>query len=158
MTTIAYDVENGEIAADSQDTDTHFGKYHCRKLYEIHDHIIATAGGSYSGLAFVRWFDEHVSAPDTAGADFSTDQVPDYVNLDVEEDFECLVIRPDRTCYTVNRLFVPYEQEDNPFICLGSGGPIARGAMMAGASARDAVDIAKQIDALTGGPIRSLTV
>lgn len=149
MTTIAVDLDAREIAADSQDTDEGGQKYHCQKLFEVNGHIIATAGGSYAGLLFVEWFDQWENEPDW-------DERPDLLNLDLEEDFECLVIRPDGSCYTVNRLFVPYEQEHNRQIAIGSGGKAARAAMMAGCRPKDAVKIAKKIDTYTGGKVISL--
>ena len=41
---------------------------------------------------------------------------------------------------------------------IGSGGEIAKGAMMAGATAEEAVYIAGQIDVYTGGEIRTHTI
>ena len=149
MTTIAVDLELREIAADSQDTDESGQKYQCKKLYKVNGHIIATTGGSYAGLLFVEWFSGWEDEPDW-------DERPDLLNLDLEEDFECLVIRPNGTCYTANRLFVPYEQEHNKQIAIGSGGKAARAAMMAGCSPAEAVKIAKEIDTYTGGRVISM--
>lgn len=155
MTTIAIDLDQRTIAADSQDTDEGGQKYNCQKLYEINDHIIATAGGSYAGLLFVSWFKQWEDEPDYE----DRGEVPDLVNLDLEEDFECLVVRPNGTCYTVNRLFVPYEQDAfNRQLAIGSGGKAARAAMMAGATPTEAVQIAKKIDTYTGGDVVTLTL
>lgn len=148
MTTIAYDAKAGVVAADSQETSGGGEKYNCQKLFEIGEHVIATAGGTYAGMAFVNWFKEWTDQ-DPDWSDWN--ERPDFVNLDYEEDFECLVIQPDRKCYTVNRLFVPVYQSGNRFITLGSGGSAARGAMLAGATPREAIDIAKKIDTYTGG-------
>jgi hypothetical protein len=150
MTTIAVDLAAGEIAADSQETSDSGQKYNCKKLFRVKGHIIATAGGSYAGMAFVNWFREQGGDPDWA-------EHPDLVNLDLEEDFECLVVRPDGSCYTVNRLFVPLEQKGNPLIAIGSGGAAARGAMLAGASPSKAVRIACEIDTYTGGKVVKMT-
>jgi ATP-dependent protease HslVU (ClpYQ) peptidase subunit len=150
MTTIAYDTKLGVVAADSQETWENGQKYNCPKLYQVDGKIIATAGGSYAGLLFVDWFSQWEGEPDW-------DDHPDLINLDLEEDFECLVIREDGSCFTVNRLFVPYEQVGNQFITLGSGGAAARGALMAGATPKEAVEIAKKIDAYTGGKVRVLS-
>ena len=152
MTTIAYDAKTGIIASDSQETGDGGQKYNCQKLFLSRDYIIATAGGSYAGMIFVRWFDDW-----TAGEP-DWDDHPDLINLGWEEDFECLVVRSSGACYTVNRLFVPIEQTDNPIVTLGSGGAAARGAMMAGSTPREAVEIAKQIDTYTGGDIQEMSV
>lgn len=146
MTTIAVDLKAREIAADSQDTDESGQKYHCQKLYKVNGHIIATAGGSYAGLLFIAWFDQWEDEPEW-------EDRPDLVDLDLEEDFECLVIRPNGSCYTVNRLFVPYEQTHETQIAIGSGGKAARAAMMAGCTPTQAVEIAKKIDTYTGGEV-----
>ena len=146
MTTIAVDLDHGTIAADSQETCDDGQKTHCKKLFEVNGHVIATAGGSYAGLLFVEWFDQWVEEPDWT-------ERPDLLNLDLAEDFECLVVRPNGTCYTVNRLFVPYEQTNERQLAIGSGGKAARAAMMAGCTPGHAVEIASRIDAYTGGPI-----
>lgn len=151
MTTIAVDLDRREIAADSQDTDDSGQKYDCKKLFKVNGHIIATAGGSYAGLLFVEWFDQWEHEPDW-------EDRPDLVNLDAEEDFECMVIRPDGTLYTVNRLFVPYEQNRNRQIAIGSGGKAARAAMMAGCTPTEAVQIAKKIDTYTGGRVVTMSL
>lgn len=153
MTTIAYDSKEGVIAADSQETSGSGDKFNCQKLFRVGHLIVATAGGTYSGMAFVRWLSDWKN-PD----DVNWDDYPDFTNLDTEEDFECLVIRPDKSCFTVNRLFTPVEQHGNRFIALGSGSAAARGAMLAGASPKEAVNIAKQIDAYTGGRVVEMTV
>jgi len=150
MTTIAYDCESGTVAADSQETGYDGGKFNCKKLFKVNGATIATAGGTYAGMAFVNWFDDWEGEPDWADH-------PDFINLDLEEDFECLVIREDKSCFTVNRLFVPEEQAGNRFITLGSGGAAARGAMMAGATPKEAVEIAKKIDSYTGGKVQVLS-
>ena len=146
MTTIAYDSKTGEIAADSQETGGNGEKYNCQKLYRIGDAIVATAGGTYAGMKLIEFMDEYDGEPEWGEA-------PDLTNLDLDEDFECLVIRGDGTCYMINRLFAPADQSGNRFITLGSGGKAARGAMMAGASPKEAVEIAKKIDTYTGGKV-----
>jgi ATP-dependent protease HslVU (ClpYQ) peptidase subunit len=148
MTTIVYDPKTRVMAGDSQDTEGHL-KMECQKIYEVNGHLIGTAGGSYSGLLFVRWFENWEEEPSYE----EWDEHPDLTNLDLEEDFECLVVRPDGSAYTINRLFIPYELPDRA--CgVGSGSGIALGAMMAGANVRRAVAIACEIDAYSSGPIQ----
>jgi len=149
VTTIALDMTLGEIAADSQDTGEGGQKYSCKKLFRMGDFIIATAGGSYAGLLFLEWFDQWKHEP------VWTDR-PDLLNLDVEEDFECIVIRPNKTYYTVNRLIVPYEQTTKQ-MGIGSGGAAATAAMMAGCTPTEAVKIAKRIDTYTGGRVMTMS-
>lgn len=152
MTTVIYDPETGEIASDSQDTGT--TKHSCKKLYRVGDFIIGTAGGSYSGLLFLQWFKEWESEPDWS----DRDEKPDLTNLAEDEDFECIVVRPDRSCYTVSRLFVPYEMTKGTPVALGSGSPAALGALYAGASVKEAVRIACRIDPYSGGRVQYMRV
>lgn len=152
MTTIVYDRAEGVVAADSQDTGES-RKMTCAKLYRVNNHIIGTAGGSYSGLLFVRWFAKQQGEPDWD----DHDNHPDLTNLAEDEDFECLVVRPDGTCYTINRLFVPYEMLHD-YVGLGSGAGPALGALYAGATAHEAVKIACKIDAASSGPIKYMRV
>lgn len=150
MTTIIYDQENGEIASDSQETGNG-NKQTCLKLFRVNGHIIGTAGSSYSGLLFVRWFKEWESEPDW---DDRSD-TPDLTNLSEDEDFECIVVRPDRSCYTINRLFVPYEMlKVQGAVALGSGAACALGAFSAGADVKEAIRIACKIDAHTSGRVQ----
>ena len=153
MTTIIYNPEEGVIAADSQDTDGNLS-VKSDKLFRVNGHIIGTAGGSYSGLLFVRWFGEWEDEPDYT----DWEQHPDLVNLDVEEDFECIVVRPDGTAYIINRLFVPYEQKLTGPIGLGSGAGIALGAIDAGASVKDAINIACKRDTYSSGPVKTMRI
>ena len=146
MTTIALDMDLCEIASDSQDTSESGQKYHCKKLFKVGDFIVATAGGSYAGLLFIEWFGQYESEP-------IWEERPDLINLDMEEDFECIVVRSDKTFYSVNRLFVPYEHKKIRQMAIGSGGKAARAAMMAGCTPTEAVKIAKEIDTYTGGRV-----
>lgn len=154
MTTIIYDQENGEIAADSQDTGNGT-KQTCLKLYRVNDHIIGTAGGSYSGLLFVRWFAEWEGEPDWD----DRQDTPDLTNLSEDEDFECIVVRPNKSCYTINRLFVPYEMlKSQGAVALGSGAAAALGAFSAGVDVKEAVRIACKIDAHSSGRVQHMKV
>jgi hypothetical protein len=153
MTTIIYDPEAGEIASESQDTGSNT-KTACKKLYRIGDYIIGTAGGSYSGLMFLQWFKEWDGEPDY----LDRDDQPHLVNLGEDEDFECIVVRPGRSCYTVNRLFTPYEMLPNTPIALGSGAAAALAALYAGVDVREAVKIACKIDPYSSGRIQYMKV
>jgi len=153
VTTILYDPEAGEIASDSQDTDG-MVKMDCIKLFRVNDHLIGTAGGSYSGLLFVRWFQEWEGEPDYD----DRNERPDLTGLSDDDDFECIVVRPDKSCYTVNKFFVPYEMLIGRPIALGSGSGPALGAFIAGVDVKEAVRIACKIDACSGGRVQHLKV
>ena len=154
MTTIIYSPLEGSgvVASDSQETGE-TRKSTCDKLYRVNNHIIGTAGGSYAGLLFVRWFREWEDEPNYD----DWEDHPDLISLPEDEDFECLVVRPDWSCYTINRLFIPYEMKDG-FVGVGSGAGPALGALHAGATCREAVRIACKIDAHSSGPIKVMKV
>ena len=150
MTTLIYSPDAGVVAADSLETGNAL-KMECDKLFRINGHIIGTAGGSYSGLRFVWWFSKWAGEPDFG-------DWPDLTHISEDEDFECLVVRPDRTCYTINRLFIPYEMKPLRPVGLGSGAGPALGALYAGATPREAVKIACQLDIYSSGPVRSMKI
>ncbi len=152
MTTIVYSPKEGIVVSDSQET-TESRKLSCKKLYRCEGHIIACTGGTYAALRFVHWFDDY------AEGNVDWEDAPDLTNLELDEDFECLVVRPDGTAYTVSRLMAPAEVEDiTDFFTLGSGGSAAMAALRAGANARKAVRIACEIDAWSGGKLQVMKV
>lgn len=71
-------------------------------------------------------------------------------------NWEALVIRRGRI-YFLNHAS-PHPVTVKAPIALGSGAKFARGAMLAGASAADAVKIAAECDPQTGGPIYYMTI
>ena len=62
-----------------------------------------------------------------------------YCGINTEDDGE--------PCFWKNKLKHPW--------AIGSGSDYALGAMMSGLSAKEAVDVAKKIDTLTGGRVRT---
>lgn len=146
VTTIVYVPKEQIVVADSQESGSITS--HCQKLYRAKGHVIGTSGDSYSGLAFIEWF--------KAGSD--PDAIPNFTSLPEDQDFECMVIRPNRTVYTVNKLFVPYDRTRPRYVILGSGTACAAGALEQGATAREAVRIAAKLDDATGGRLQVMHV
>ena len=139
MTTIAF--RDGIMAADSQETngDT---KARCKKLFRKKDEdgqyvIIGTGGGSFTGMIYVDHFGTGKKRPDEIS----------YMYED--EDFHNL-IWDGKKLLEVNWMWRPI-QVQAPFYAIGSGAAAALGAMHMGATAKEAVQIAKKIDNNTGG-------
>ncbi len=142
MTVIA--VRAGLIAADSRETWGDSTVSQCEKLFRKRvgrrEHVIGTAGGSYSGMLFVDWWGSGKEPPETLTE-----------HLDLEEDFE-VIVWDGRKLFTANHLcrLVPVI---GPFAAVGSGRKAALAAMMMGATARRAVEIACKIDPYCAIPI-----
>lgn len=145
MTTIAY--RAGVVAADSRETwETDAGGAsisNCEKLFRKRvgkrDVVIATAGGSYSGMVFVDWFGSGKEPPAILS------------QLDLEEDFTVLVLDRGKV-YTANHLCRLVE-DVNQFTAIGSGRKAALAAMYCGRGAREAVVVACKVDPYTALPV-----
>jgi len=138
MTTIA--VRDGIVAADSQETNSHY-KQPCHKLYKAKNAVIGTAGDSFNGMVFVEWYRDRRKAKPTT---------------ELDRPFECLVVTSS-TIEIWNELLVPLVIHE-PFWAIGHGGGIAMGAMAAGASAKEAVEIACRYDLYSIGPVETMAV
>ena len=142
MTVIAY--RGGLIAADSRETWGDSTVNRCEKLFRKRigrrEHVIGTAGGSYSGMLFYDWYGSGKEPPETLTQ-----------HLDLEEDFEVMVW-DGRHLYTANHL-CRLVRVIEPFAAVGSGRKAALAVMHMGGSARKAVEIACKIDPYCALPI-----
>lgn len=145
MTTIAY--RAGILAADSQvtyggDEDAGSRKHRCQKLFRKRafgaDVVIATAGEGPPGMLFVDWYGKKSKPPAVLA----------------EAEFTCLVLDEDGL-WEFDR-WCRAEQIAEEFYAIGSGAKVALGAMHHGASAREAVEIAKLVDPYTGGEVKTM--
>ncbi len=137
MTTIAY--RDGILVADSQVTlgsmrmpgnAIKIGKTKAGVLY----------GGAGSVAAIGQFFD-WVNEP-------TEDNLP-------EGDYSGLIVTPKGEVMEVeNGVFLPSMKAK--YRAIGSGAPYALAAMMAGASAQEAVKIATKLDIHSSGPIKTL--
>lgn len=110
-----------------------------RKIARMSDGRIVGCSGTLFGVpAFLQWLEY--------GGDMPS----------IHEDFEALVLLPTAVCLSYNHKGQCIEQEV-PAVT-GSGGAIALGAMLAGASPREAVAIACQRDTATGGEITEISL
>jgi hypothetical protein len=150
MTTIAY--RDGVLASDSQETRTGEEsaslKLSCQKLFRVQttrfntppgvgdpqDVIVATAGESSPGMAFVYWLQtDH-------------DEFPEWLR---ESDIAILVLTQNGL-YEYDGCGLGQKRTER-FYAVGTGAPYAFGAMERGASASEAVAIAAMYDPYTGG-------
>lgn len=136
MTTIAY--RRGVLAADSQITSGDLRAGRARKIGRHLDVLAAWAGKVHDGQPFLRW---------------------------VEGGMEG---EPPEMEHATGALFFPKEEvvlfhsggSESRYVDtfgMGTGGEIAQGAMLAGATPFEAVKAAIKLDIYSGGPVRTLT-
>ncbi len=103
--------------------------------------ILGTAGDSRLTELFER-----------AARDGLPPEIPD-----AGED-ECFqgVILDKSGLYYFDKFFARYEICDADFVCIGSGGMVAKSWMLAGATPEDAMKNVMRVDPQTGGAIQSL--
>ena len=136
MTTIAWDGKT--LAADSQSTEDAFVDPHeFNKIHDARDAIIAFAGDVPSGRAFMDWWNK--------GAERS-----DYPDFSDDDDMEALVFTEGKVLWYERR---PFPEEIRAPWTIGTGSPFAMAAMLAGADAKKAVDIACRLDKYSGGKV-----
>jgi len=144
MTTIA--VRDGVMAADTRANQS--GRLAtAQKLFRANGAVIGITGYWVDGKIFVDWY--------VAGADRANP--PDWrTQGDEKVEFEALVLTKegiDWWSYTL----VPDRVLDN-YWSIGSGSLAALAAMQCGRTASEAVFIAMQVDAATGGDVETMRV
>jgi len=149
MTVIAY--RDGVIAADSRCTyeDAAAGTqvFKCEKLFRKvvptldgtgqEEVILATQGETFSGMVFVDWFGTGKDMPE--------------ILIHGDAEFTVLILRRDGL-YEVDRWCRPIKILEE-FYAIGSGSKAAMAAMLMGASAAKAVDVACKLDPYCAPPI-----
>ncbi len=157
MTTIVADRREGIMVSDNQNTLAGI-RTPCRKIYRINAGpnkgcLVGTCGNSGPSLAFVEWYEYHSKPSYEEGFD-------DNQTLGVgddDEDFWCLILTPDKRILIGDR-FMMTEEIPVPYFAVGSGGNIALGAMDAGATAEEALEIACRRDTHTSKMGRKLQI
>lgn len=149
MTTIAY--KNGVMAADTLVSDGNaraafvdkIGKVPLDTATHFRGAVYGTTGSVRDFVLVKRWADEHGLAEEFAPA--------------IAENTAILMVSTDRQAWHIDGKapWVPIRMIDGCSV-LGSGGPEAMGAMLAGATALEAVTIAARLDAHTQGPFQSI--
>lgn len=137
MTTIATDGRT--MAADSRGCANDVIR--CdneQKLRRLKDgRIVGFSGTSSAAREYIDWLDNGGDRPK------------------IEDSFAALVLHQNGTAEVHCDNALP-DEADLPAV-LGSGGAIALGAMLAGATPEQAVAIAAQRDPFTGGKIKAMT-
>jgi hypothetical protein len=134
MTTICADAKRGMMACDSM-TSTSDSWWPSTKVYRAGDALIGGAGEAASVRQFVTWYADGQRLPRPKIAD----------------NFCALVLSKEGLSYWASNL-VP-EPIERGFHAIGSGGNAALGAMLAGANAKRAVEIACEVDTSSGGEV-----
>lgn len=139
MTTVAY--RAGVMAADTCGIYTGDIKGHCSKLYRKGGAVLAFAGDLSPALVYLDWYG-------------SAKPVPREVLINGEADFEGLILTK-RGLFEVDKWCRP-DKVRHRYHAIGSGASYAMAAMMAGASALRACEIACEFDPNSRGPIVSM--
>ena len=141
MTTIAY--KDGIMAADSACFDSVLYQGEVDKLWMLPPiGLIGCSGEIGAMIQFVDWLQD----------DSECNSKPNFPD---DCDFESIVVDLDGEVVHYDRHLVPIRVA-NDFHAIGSRRMLALGAMMAGASAEEAVKIACHYDMVTREPIRTI--
>ena len=135
MTTIAFDGE--VIASDSQSSTDFVDQNSAKKLFRKKGKVFGVAGDYAQCLAVIDWL--------------MGEKKPTF-----NDDCFTVVVIEDGQAQIYCNEFYPYPAQ--PPFAFGSGGVFAMAAMLAGADAKRAVEIACQLDENSGGKVRQLTV
>lgn len=132
MTTVA--VKDGVMACDSQVTGNFLSK--TVKVIKGDDILVGYCGDWVAGMCFAQYI---------AGV---VDEEPKGSKSD---EVEFVILRPDGLYIADNHLREVKLKES--FYAIGSGEQAAMVAMMMGATAKEAVNMAKKVDPYTGGRV-----
>jgi ATP-dependent protease HslVU (ClpYQ) peptidase subunit len=144
MTTIV--AVPGAMYADSNVVDG-TSVFKAQKIYLIRGKLVGPAGDNPMIHFFLDAFKRGVKkirmSPEQKAAIPETDR-----------DFTALIVDDQGIWHYDSAFTADLVQE--PFMAIGSGGDAARGALLAGASPEQAVEIACQIDSGSRGPVQML--
>lgn len=149
MTTIVYDRRTRTIVADSQNTDQSGAIWRMNKIERLDDGSFFLGSGHCYTIA---------SAKNWARKGFEEKHRPDFTFFLEDEDdrgFSCLWISKDgRKVILIDGEMAPTEVLDD-YMAVGSGAAYAMGALDAGKTAKEAVEVACQRDTSTSAPIHT---
>lgn len=134
MTTIVADARAAIMACDSRvQIDGQW--WPGTKIYRVGDMLIGGAGDTAAINKAIEWLRKGRKGPPPKQPD----------------EFCLLSLGPGGVRYWSHKL--DSEPVDRGFHAIGSGGNAALGAMLHGASAKEAVEIAREVDTATGGDV-----
>lgn len=148
MTTIAWD--GYDIAADGQTTDSGLGTIidlTTKKLVDVGQGCTLGAAGNASDCQAVSAWIANGEKPE--------DRPIPVKNKDKDTSFEAICVGPGG-CFYMDKTLVPVELAAPQAV--GSGWVVAMSAMKLGKTAKEAVELASQLDIYTGGKIQVVHV
>jgi ATP-dependent protease HslVU (ClpYQ) peptidase subunit len=134
MTTVVW--YKGLLVADKKVSDGNY-QTSVTKIRRAGNELVAVAGGWDKAQVLFQWVAKGRKERD----------YPEF--QDTEAWVDLLVIDKDGQAWLYNRHSVPMKIEKLPFV-MGSGGNYAAGALAAGATPQEAVEIASRFDPSTG--------
>lgn len=140
MTAIAY--KGGLMAADTATFDGDAIPYHIKKIWRVRGSLVASAGQSSACMAFRDWY--------ATGKDVPFERHTD--------DFDGLVVQADGVVLRMSGQYGQFLRYDAPFHAIGAGTEMLIGAMAAGATAPQAVEIAIKWSRYAGGGVQVETL
>lgn len=149
MTTYAY--RNGILAYDEQGTGGSYTALRIDKAVQHNGMTAVICGDGGFGASYLEWVRK-------AGKKVFTTLPPaSKWSLKPDDADIGAMIFYKGEAYAVDGVALPYKVRGE-FFANGSGMPVALGAMAAGATAKEAVEIAAKYDVYTGGEIRTMEV
>jgi hypothetical protein len=140
MSTIVY--KEGILAGDTAVSfqDQRFGK--CKKIFDLEDKTVGIVGALCLFPEFIKFIE---------GKEFNKEIFKEEKN-----NFEAVVIdKITKKTTTYDKSLSPEEVEAD-FICFGSGASLAKGALLMGATPKQAIECAAKIDVFTNNEIQEI--
>lgn len=148
MTTIAY--AKGVLAADRAVTDINDYVCDIRKIAKIKGYLIGACGD----MDLVHWFLKSFK-PEIITEKL---RVTPPVNITDKDSFEAVIINPKGRIYIFTDKCMAVPVNSFGYFSIGSGSPLAMGALFVGADAVTAVKAAIRHDRSTGGKVQFVSL
>lgn len=130
------------MAADTAACQGDMMPYHVKKIWRVRGALLAASGASSVTMAFRDWY--------AAGKDVPFERPTD--------DFDAIVVQPDGAVLIMSASYGGFLRYDAPFYALGAAQEVLIGAMAAGATAPQAVEIAIKWSRYAGGGVQVETL
>lgn len=148
MTTIAVDLVQGTASSDSRLQGENTVPMLCTKMWTTkHGDLFLESGDSPATRLVLEWAEHNLHY------DHLTEELVTHALKD-DVEFSCLLICKDGRVWHIDDGLTPDLVYDDKFT-LGSGCEYARGALDAGATTAQAVEIAIRYDPMSGGPVQT---
>lgn len=150
MSTIAY--RAGVMAGDSKISAGSLNTFgFMNKVKKVDGFLLGGTGN----IELVAWFFKNFKPSWVTRKTWSDDS---RVASGKDDEFEALVITPNRKVILIEEKMIPIEIGTIGYVAIGSGSPVAMGAMFAGADAPQAVAAAIRHDEGTGGKVSKISL